>query len=182
MSEMSLRGYAAHRRDRGLMGGTHGAVEKALASGRITALADGKIDPDLADIEWAASSVRGNGAGLVPHRGRAGNGRARRTLAEAHRELLEAKAALVRLQLAKATGQLLDAEEVTAAAFQAGRTARDTMLALPPRLGPTLAGMTNPEEITRLLEREIGSALDHLGKASSYRAQRRKPARKGRGH
>lgn len=51
---MSGRGYAAHRRARGLTGGTHEAVRKAIATGRIIADADGRIDPDRADAAWAA--------------------------------------------------------------------------------------------------------------------------------
>jgi hypothetical protein len=48
---LSLRAYARSRRARGLPGGTLQAVRKALASGRITAVA-GKIDPAAADAAW----------------------------------------------------------------------------------------------------------------------------------
>jgi len=47
---LTARGYARRRRV------SHTAVQKALASGRITLGADGRIDPDVADRQWAAST------------------------------------------------------------------------------------------------------------------------------
>ena len=57
MSEMSIRGYALHRRQLGLVGGTHEAVRKAIATGRITA-GPGGIDSEVADAQWAARTRR----------------------------------------------------------------------------------------------------------------------------
>jgi phospholipase/lecithinase/hemolysin len=51
---LSLRAYSRHRHV------TLAAVQKALASGRITALPDGTIDPEVADHAWnAAAEARG---------------------------------------------------------------------------------------------------------------------------
>lgn len=47
---MSRRAYAAHR------GVSHTAVGKAVATGRISTLPDGSIDPDVADREWNANT------------------------------------------------------------------------------------------------------------------------------
>ena len=47
---LSRRAYAAHR------GVSHTAVAKALATGRITAEADGTIDPAKADRQWDAAT------------------------------------------------------------------------------------------------------------------------------
>lgn len=57
MQLMSERAYAEHRRTRGLMGGTQAAVNKAVASGRITKVVDPEskklmIDPAIADAQW----------------------------------------------------------------------------------------------------------------------------------
>lgn len=49
---VSRRAYAAHRKERGLPGGTHTAVNKAIETGRIKVLADGSIDPAAADAQW----------------------------------------------------------------------------------------------------------------------------------
>lgn len=53
---LSIRAYAASRKERGLPGGSHTAVRKAIATGRITALPDGTIDPEQADREWGAQT------------------------------------------------------------------------------------------------------------------------------
>lgn len=49
---LSRRAYAEHRKAKGLIGGTHTAVNKALKDGRITLGADGTIDPARADAQW----------------------------------------------------------------------------------------------------------------------------------
>lgn len=52
MSDLiSLRAYARLRRERALPGGSLRAVQKAIAAKRIR-LIDGKIDPEVADIQW----------------------------------------------------------------------------------------------------------------------------------
>jgi hypothetical protein len=47
---VSRRSYAAQR------GVSEAAVRKAIATGRITTLPDGTIDPDRADAEWGAQT------------------------------------------------------------------------------------------------------------------------------
>ena len=47
---VSRRIYAAHH------GVSEAAVRKAIATGRITTLPDGTIDPDGADSEWGAQT------------------------------------------------------------------------------------------------------------------------------
>jgi hypothetical protein len=53
---VSIRAYAAHRSERGLPGGSHTAVRKAIQSGRISKAPDGTIDPARADAEWAGQT------------------------------------------------------------------------------------------------------------------------------
>lgn len=53
---LSRRAYAAHRQAKGLPGVTDTAVRKAIASGRITTLPDGTIDPARADAEWRSGT------------------------------------------------------------------------------------------------------------------------------
>ena len=55
---LSRRAYAAHRKKRGLPGGTDTAVRKAISAGRITAavLSDGTIDQKKADKLWAETT------------------------------------------------------------------------------------------------------------------------------
>ena len=63
-SPLSQRAYARHRADRGLVGTTHRAVQKAIEDGRISAalVRDGSgkvlgIDPDRADRLWAEQTT-----------------------------------------------------------------------------------------------------------------------------
>lgn len=51
---LSITGYAKHR------GISQPAVSKAVKAGKITPLADGTIDPELADKQWAGSVSRVN--------------------------------------------------------------------------------------------------------------------------
>jgi hypothetical protein len=51
MEPMSLRAYARHR------GVCLRAVQKALKSGRIAAREDGRLDPDVADANWASNTA-----------------------------------------------------------------------------------------------------------------------------
>jgi hypothetical protein len=52
MPLLTLRGYAASRKARGLSGGSPAAVAKAINAGRITRQGDGRIDSQVADVQW----------------------------------------------------------------------------------------------------------------------------------
>ena len=53
---LSIRAYARHR------GVSHVAVKKAIDTGRITPQADGTIEPNRADLEWAQNTVAARNA------------------------------------------------------------------------------------------------------------------------
>lgn len=53
---LSIRAYAQHRAALGLPGTSHTAVRKAIAAGRITPEADGTIEPERADAQWAGQT------------------------------------------------------------------------------------------------------------------------------
>ena len=151
---MSQRAYAAHRRELGLPGHTHEAVRKAIACGRIVPGPDGKIDPEIADKQWA-ERTRPRLAMEKP------NGSAPSyAAARAEREWFEAK--LAELDYKQRVGDLMDASEMEDAAFKAGRLARDRMLTIPDRVADVLAGVTSAARVHSLLADEIGIALDHL--------------------
>lgn len=63
MPSGGTREYAKWRRARGLPGGPSGVI-KAIQTGRITRGADGKIDFEQADREWAANTVAFQGKPL----------------------------------------------------------------------------------------------------------------------
>lgn len=60
---LSMREYAQHRKDKGLTGGSHQAVSKAIKDGRLTDRSIERrgrrwlIDPERADAEWAAMTT-----------------------------------------------------------------------------------------------------------------------------
>jgi hypothetical protein len=55
---MGLREYARHRKQRGLVGTTHRAVQVAIRDGRIVkAVVDNKIDAAVADAEWSDTTL-----------------------------------------------------------------------------------------------------------------------------
>ena len=190
MERLSIRGYARHR------GVSHTAVRKALATGRITADAEGGIDPALADEEWASStnlskprnSVIGSPRPAVrvaeaqrpapeptyadppalPPAG-AGAGRLASSYADsrAARESYLARSA--KLDFEERTGKLIDADKVRAQVFALGRRMRDAMLGLPDRLSPVLVGQTDQETVHRILTEDILSCLSELSSAPALR-------------
>ncbi|MGY6704898.1 elements of external origin [Roseinatronobacter sp.] len=67
---LSIRAYAQSRAARGLPGGSHTAVRKAIAAGRVTPEADGTIDPERADAQWSGQTdpAKQRGAGSADAR------------------------------------------------------------------------------------------------------------------
>lgn len=171
---LTLRGYARRRRV------SHTAVQKALASGRITLGADGRIDPDVADRQWAdlskpQNSVTGDpGSRSRPSAGPEGGAQAvpGERVAASYRESLAAREAyrarLAKLDFEERTGKLVSADEVRAVTFRVARATRDQIMGVPARLAPLVAAATEPLEVQRLLEealRDVCAELSHAVKA-----------------
>lgn len=149
-------------------------VNEAIKRGRIT-LVEGKIDPVLADREWAEntdpSTPRNRISGNPKHtraRGQVaqpmelgggnysadGNGSAAGyAKARAAREIYQAQ--LAKLQLDRQRGELVRADEVKIAAFNAARRVRNQLLALPGRVAAVLAATEDAAQIQRILNDEI---------------------------
>lgn len=173
---ISLRKYAQMRRDRGLPGGSLAAVQKAIASGRIRPI-DGKIDPEVADIQWSrntdpAQQKRGAGERsfespqpadvleppamqtsapgdeLTPEQDPVNRIREAALTERVRRELLEHE-----LQMKK--GELVRAADVRQAANEKARIARDALLAIPDRLAPLVAVESDPAKVHALLATEM---------------------------
>jgi hypothetical protein len=183
---LSIRGYARHR------GVSHTAVRKALAAGRISSGDDGKIDPGVADQQWATAtnlSKPRNSVMGVPKKRRAlgappdalgspgldepapaplSQAGASRLVASyaASRAAREGYLArLAKLEFEQRSGRLVDADEVRAQIFGLGRRLRDALMGLPDRLAPVLAGETDQAEVHRLLAQEILTSLAELSAA-----------------
>ena len=74
-------------------------------------------------------------------------------------------ARLAKLEFEQRSGKLVDADQVKAQLFALGRRARDTLLGVPDRLAPILAGETDQAVIHRLLTEEITRGLSELTSA-----------------
>src|SRR5689334_5158266 len=167
---MSQRAYARHR------GVTHGAVQKAIKSGRIPVTADQKVDPDEADRAWAANtdetkprnSVSGAPKLSVLSPVSPSSGVSGQTIAtgyQASRAIHESyRAKTARLEYERLIGTLVSADEVRVEAFNAARRAREMLLAIPDRQGPVLAAIADPAEIHRILTAEIRQVLEELAR------------------
>ena len=152
---ISVRAYAASRRERGLPGGSRYGVQKALRDGRIVKEPDGTIDPDEADVEWDRNTNAAKQTGEPKP--------ASYQEARAIKEALGAR--MARLEYEERLGQLVSAKEVRREAFRRGRTLRDRLMALPSRVGPLMAAELSAKGVRALLDREIRAVLDDvLGK------------------
>lgn len=173
---MTQAEYAKHR------GCSAVAVHKAVKAGRISLIGD-KIDPTVADIQWAANTrarQQQNGkaaptgqdlvdqaaaapaavdapsqAAPVPDTGY--------TAARAERERAEADRA--KMEVAKLRGELVSWQDVARGGFEVGRDLRDTMAAAENALAAELATETNADRCAEILRRHHRAVCDVLVKA-----------------
>ncbi len=166
---ISIRAYARHR------GVTDTAVHKAIRAGRITPEADGTIDADRADREWARNSdapktgTRAKAAkAAVPEGG--GDGPA--ALPTGGASLLQArtvnevvKAQTNKVRLARLKGELVDRPQAIAHVFKLARSERDAWLNWPARISAQMAAklVVDPHTMHVALEAAVREHLQELG-------------------
>lgn len=167
MPLLSMRQYAKQR------GCSPEAVSKAVRTGRISTVTDEKgqrkIDPEIADREWAANSegVRPN-YGIPSSEARVNQAQAdptapkKPTVQDSAAVLKAYQARLAKLEFDEKSGKLHDISECSKNAFKSARATRDAMLGIPDRLSAELAGETDQVKIRRRLDTEIRQALDNL--------------------
>lgn len=182
---LSIRAYARHR------GVTDTAVHKAIRSGRINALADGTIDPDQADAQWARNTsapktgtqrptvkvkvpeVDGDGAGdSAGDRGGAGassntssGGGGGTSLLQARTVNEVVKAQTNKVRLARLKGELIDRPQAIAHVFKLARSERDAWLNWPARVSAQMAAKLEIDAHTMhvALENAVREHLQELG-------------------
>ncbi len=171
MALLSLRAYAKHR------GVVKSAVDKAIQSGRIATTPDGKINSDIADVEWKANTRQqhqrrpaGAKASVAPivepeRTETAGAGGLDYFRARAVREGYLAR--LAKIEFEEKTEKLISRDEVQVAAFTSGRMARDNLTNIPDRLAAMLAAEADADKVHQILTGEIRKALDELAGANS---------------
>lgn len=191
---LSLSAYARSRKERGLPGGSHEAVRKAIASGRLTGAsfvhvgARKKINPEKADLEWASntdpvaqrdpeSAKGGAGDGLFPDaspprpsRGpspeeSAEQARVRRATANAQALRVKYGAQRAKLQFEREAGNLVDADTVRRKSFELARGMRDSVLSIVEGAKADLASETDPHAVGEMLRDLVENALTQYAKA-----------------
>ena len=173
---LSKSAYARHR------GCDEKAVRKAVLEGRIS-LIDGKIDPVVADIQWAqntrarAPQALGADAGGTGAQGtverladaapRVADGASARPGADpgyaafrARRE--EADAQISEMNAAKMRGTMLQRVDVDRAMFEIGREVRDRLTSCARRVASEVASVSSAEACETILDREHRIVLEML--------------------
>jgi len=190
---LSRRAYARHR------GVAENAVRKAIAAGRITLEADGTIDPEKADRDWAArtdpAQQRGRHAPTVERPAlqpsqdkavpRAALDAVQKTLRESGEksegdvtflrartanEVIKAQERSVRL--AKIKGELVDRARAVATVFGLARRERDAWVQWPARVAALMANelRVDPHQMETVLEKHVRR---HLAELSDVRVELR---------
>ena len=173
---ISQADYAKHR------GCSEAAVSKAISKNRIS-LIDGKIDPAVADMQWAANTRVRAGAGRPPAGQPASTDQlalvppvdafADKPVAEgvapggddywksrSRREAAEAE--LAEMDLATKRGELIQVKAVELVWSNALASAREHLLQVRARLAPLLAVESETFQIEQLLDLEHNKALNLL--------------------
>lgn len=171
--------YAKHR------GVTHRAVQKAIASGRLSKCLSTNdkgrvlIDPAIADHEWNAntdvskpsSTAKQSKPTQTPDEHDAGastpsiaGGIPDFNDSRAIREAYLAR--LAKLEYEERSGKLMVVDEAKVAIFNVAREARNMLMAIPDRLSSQLAGINDEFECHRLLSAEIKLVCERIAQVN----------------
>lgn len=190
---LSRRAYARHR------GVAENAVRKAIAAGRITLEADGTIDPQKADRDWASRTDPSQQRGAHAPTGekapretaqdkavpRAAMDAVQKTLRESGEkpdgdvtflrartanEVIKAQERSVRL--AKIKGELVDRARAVATVFGLARRERDAWVQWPARIAALMANelRVDPHAMETVLDKHVRR---HLAELSDVRVELR---------
>jgi hypothetical protein len=177
MAKVTLMTQAEYAKHRGV---SRVAVHKAIQGERIM-LIDGKIDPKVADIQWAANTrarVRNAGSGPAPIAPQpvgmivAGDADPQISYEEARRRRELAEASIAEMKQAELAGELIRTHAVRAAWAGKITSTRDALLQIPARLSPQLAAESDLAAVTALLEGEIRQVLSDLSTLPAAQAAR----------
>ncbi len=152
---MSLRAYARYR------GTSLSTVQKAITSGRIPVLADGRIDPEVADREWEANTHKRGpvmGARIQSEDEGDSFGVAQYTKARAVREHYQAR--LAKIEYEEKVGSLVSKDEVKIAQFNIDRQRRDAMLNIADRVCAAIAAEVKDIRLAAGVPAERADAMD----------------------
>lgn len=173
MAQVKLVTMAEYARMREV---SQAAVSKAVKEGRIV-LIEGKIDPAVADVQWARNTRARAGSGgpatdVIPSDAQSGaptrpaensdndywTNRARREAAEAD---------LAEMKREEQAERLISVDAVRSALATVLASTRDSLLQIPARVSPVLAAESDPAKVYDLVELELNQALAQLSSAQS---------------
>ena len=174
---LSIRAYARHR------GVSHVAVKKAIDSGRITPEADGTLDPQRADAEWAKNTESPRAGtrarpvrATVPQETAASTpaGDTHIALPSGGASLLQArtvnevvKAQTNKVRLAQLKGELVDRAQAIAHVFKLARAEREAWINWPNRITPILAAELGIDEHTLFVALDVAVRV-HLEEMGEF--------------
>ena len=166
---LSKAAYARHR------GCDEKAVRKAIAEGRISAI-DGKIDPEVADIQWAKNTrARGDsGRTVAGNAAEAGQGMPAASEAPSgpesgpsapgyadYRAIREkAEAEMAQRANAKDAGLLVERARVERGMYDVMRAFRDSVMTIGQRSAPRCIGLADARDIEHVITDETRKALE----------------------
>jgi hypothetical protein len=164
---LSIRAYAKHRAERGLVGTSHRGVQKAIQRGRISLTPEGLIDTDVADTQWA-DSTRARADHPAPGEPFAakGNGHGKSlSFAEANAAERIWKAKLAQLEYEERAGLVVNADEVRAEWRKVIDASRTRLLGLPARVKTQLPHIEKAD--IAMIDALVREALEALSVESS---------------
>ena len=163
---ISLRAYAKAR------GCSLTAVQKAIATKRITKLPDGTIDAERANREWSKNTFAGQTVreAAAPERlpmhespAPTGDPVTAYLRARAVKESFQARTA--ELDYKERAGKLIEATRASEYAATFSAIVKDGLMAMPDRLAPMLAAVDDEKTIHRMLGAEITALLRKVSKS-----------------
>jgi hypothetical protein len=162
---VSLRAYARMR------GCSLTAVQKAIASKRITTLPDGTIDTERANQDWEKNTFAGqtiHKAQTAPspvHESPVGSGDPVTAYLRARAVKESFAARTAQLEYEERAGKLIPAARAAEYAATFSSIVKDGLMAMPDRLSPMLAAVDDEKAIHRMLVAEVSAALRKVSKA-----------------
>jgi hypothetical protein len=166
---ISLRAYAR------LRGCSLTAVQKAISSKRITTLADGTIDPERANQEWAKNTFAGqtihkpsaaSSDRLPPvHESAVGSGDPVTAYLRARAVKESFAARTAQLEYEERAGKLIPAVRASEYAATFSSIVKDGLMAMPDRISPMLAAVDDEKAIHRMLAAEVAAVLRKVSKS-----------------
>jgi hypothetical protein len=170
----SQRAYAKHRKELGLAGGSLAAVQKALKTSRITKGSDGQIEFARADRDWEANlnqrkARRPKSAAKAaplpagdPDKAADPSEIPPDNFLEAQRQSEWLKVQKQEMELRLRREELAEVSDFEEAHALIVASAQSRLLGLAGKLGPKVAGMSDPRECSALIDREIREVLSAL--------------------